>query len=150
MSFYEDRLLPLGKLYSLDKAFEEAQSERVWLKSGGYLVIQPTEALTVIDVNTGKYEGKKNTEEAFFRINREAAQESARQIRLRSLSGIIIIDFINMEEKEHQETVLEELKNAVKTDPVRPVLVDMTPLGLVEVTRKRQYRSLKEQLADKF
>lgn len=93
---------------------EEALVKRVWLKSGGYLVIEPTEALTVIDVNTGKYDGSKNVEETFALINREAAQETARQIRLRNLSGIILIDFINQKDRQAAKELLEELRSLVK------------------------------------
>lgn len=146
LSLYKDRLLPLIKLYSVESAFEEALKERIWLKSGGYLVIQPTEALTVIDVNSGKYDGKKQLQDTFLKINLEAARETARQLRLRNLSGIVIVDFINMESKEHQKTVMEELRAALKNDPKKAVLVDMTPLGLVEITRKREDKPLHEKI----
>ena len=97
LSFYDDPLRSLGALYSLDKVMEEALGKRVWLKSGGYLVIEPTEAMVVIDVNTGKYSGKKTLQETILKINLEAAVEIAHQIRLRNLSGIILVDFIDME-----------------------------------------------------
>ena len=106
-------------------------------------MIQPTEALTVIDVNSGKYEGRKDT---FLRVNLEAAEELARQIRLRNLSGIIIVDFINMEEKESRVEVMDCLKKHVRRDKVKTVVVDMTPLGLVEITRKKITKPLREAL----
>ena len=124
----------------------EALGKRVWLKSGGYLVIEPTEALTVIDVNSGKYSGKKGIRDTFRMINREAALEIARQLRLRNLSGIILVDFINMEEADDRQELLEFLSAQLKRDPVKTALIDMTPLGLVEITRKKIRRPLKEQL----
>ncbi len=102
---YQDPLLPMHKLYSLERELSEALSQRVWLRSGGYLVIQPTEALTVVDVNSGKYEAGKKKEETILKVNLEAARETARQMRLRNLSGIIIIDFINMETEEAKNEV---------------------------------------------
>lgn len=143
---YEDRLLPLAKLYSLERHLKEALSERVWLKSGGYLVIQPTEALTVIDVNTGKYEGGKQKEATFLRINREAAVEIARQLRLRNLSGIILVDFINMESRASNDALLSLLDQELSRDPIRTVLVDMTKLSLVEITRQKRERPLRDTI----
>lgn len=146
LSFYEDPLLSLSKLYSLETAVEQALGKHVWLKSGGYLVIEPTEALTVIDVNTGKYTGKKTQAETILKINREAAAEAARQLRLRNLSGIIIVDFIDMEAEEHQLELMSLLERELLKDPVKTVLVDMTQLGLVEITRKKVKRPLAEQV----
>lgn len=146
LTFYQDKLQPLYKKYPVETAIEEALQERIWLRSGGYLVIQMTEALTSIDVNTGKYNGKKQSEKTFLKINLEAAKEAARQMRLRNLAGIIIIDFINMEIKENNEYLLTEMRMLLKQDPVLTVLVDMTPLGLVEITRKRSRRTVAEQL----
>lgn len=142
---YEDSLLSLSKLYSLDSRIVAALGEHVWLKSGGYLMIQPTEALTVIDVNSGKYEGRKD---AFLKVNLEAAEEIARQIRLRNLSGIIIVDFINMKEEESRAEVLDCLRKHVRRDKVKTAVVDMTPLGLVEITRKKITKPLWEALAE--
>ena len=142
LSFYEDELLPMKKLYSLEHQLDQAMEEKVWLKSGGYLVIQPTEALTVIDVNTGKYEGGKQKESAFLKINLGAALEIARQIRLRNLSGIIIVDFINMKSQESNKMLLDVLAAELKKDPVQTVLVDMTKLSLVEITRKKKEKPL--------
>lgn len=141
---YQDPLLPLHKLYSIEHVIEQALKERVWMKSGAYLVIQPTEALTVIDVNTGKCVSKKNAQENYKKINLEAAREAAKQIRLRNLSGIIVIDFINMEDDGDIQEMLDELRRILSKDPVQTVLVDMTRLQLVEVTRKKVRRPLKE------
>lgn len=146
LTFYQDKLQPLYKKYPVETAIEEAQRERIWLKSGGYLVIQMTEALTSIDVNTGKYDGKKQSEETFLKINLEAAKEAARQMRLRNLAGIIIIDFINMKKEENNEYLLSEMRKFLRQDPVLTVLVDMTPLGLVEITRKRTRKTVAEQM----
>lgn len=148
LSLYQDDLLPLSKLYSLEKEWREALSERVWLKSGAYLVIQPTEALTVIDVNTGKFESRKKKQDTFLKINLEAAQEIARQLRLRNLSGIIIVDFINMASVEDKNALMEALGAALRRDPLKASLVDMTALNLVEITRKKVRKPLAEQVRD--
>ena len=146
LTFYTDALLPLGKLYSLENAFEKALGKNVWLKSGGYLVIEPTEAMTVIDVNTGKYSGRKNMQDTIYKINMEAADEIGRQLRLRNLSGIIIVDFIDMEREEDRKTLLAHLGDVVSNDPVKTTVVDMTALNLVELTRKKVRRPLHEQV----
>lgn len=146
LRLYEETRPSLDAVYGISRDLEHALQERVWLKSGAYLVIQPTEALTVIDVNTGKFEGHKKPQETFRKINREAAAEIARQIRLRNLSGIIVVDFIDMEESADQEGLMEFLGKELKKDPVKTVLVDMTPLGLVEITRKKVKRTLLEQV----
>ena len=149
LRLYEDKLLPLHKLYNLEKQIEKALKEKVWMKSGAYLVIEPTEALTVIDVNTGKaIAGKKMTEETFFAINMEAAREIAIQIKLRNLSGIILVDFINLSDSEKEERLKEELRNLFKKDSVQTEVVDITKLGLMEITRKKVYKTLAEQLAE--
>lgn len=142
--FYEDSMISLSKLYSLEAKIETAFSTRIWLKSGGYLILQETEALTVIDVNSGKYEGKKGG----FLVNCEAASEIARQLRLRNMGGIIIVDFINMKERKQREELLKRMKHLVHGDKQKTIVVDMTPLGLVEITRKREARTLKEQFAN--
>lgn len=147
LRLYQDDLLPLYKLCRLEREIDLATSRQVWLKSGGYLVIDPTEALTVIDVNTGKYSSKKLRRETLKTINLEAAKEAARQIRLRNLSGIILIDFINMENKEDQKELLAFLESRLFADPVKTRLIDMTKLELVEITRKKVYKTLKEQIA---
>ncbi|MCC8106743.1 MAG: ribonuclease E/G [Clostridiales bacterium] len=147
LSLYQDSLLPLFKKYSLESQLQEALSEHVWLRSGGYLVIQPTEALTVIDVNTGKFEGGgKDPQKAFYKINLEAAAEAARQIRLRNLSGIILIDFINMDSPESNKELLLFLEGLLQKDPIKTVLVDMTALSLVEITRMKKEKPLHEQV----
>lgn len=137
LRLYEDLLQPLYKHYPLESTIERALQEKVWLKSGAYLVIQPTEALTVIDVNTGKCVSKNNVQETFLRINKEAAKAAAAQIRLRNLSGIILIDFINMATQEAKEELLSYFRACLKEDPIKTSLVDMTRLELVEVTRKK-------------
>ena len=137
---------PLTALYHLETILSQALSKTVWLKSGGNLVIEPTEALTVIDVNTAKSVSKKTSEETYLKTNLEAAEEIAVQLRLRNLSGIIIVDFIDMKGEESRKTLLAALRRAVAADPVKTVLVDMTPLGLVELTRKKIRRPLHEQM----
>ena len=144
--FYQDKLLPLGALYNLEKQMERALGKTVWLPSGGYLVIEPTEALTVIDVNTGKSVKKKNPQEHFLNINKEAAKEVAHQLRLRNISGIVIIDFIDLKNKEDKQELMSYLTAQVKADPIPVQVVDMTKLNLVELTRKKVSKSLKEQL----
>lgn len=147
LTLYSDNLLSLTSLYSLETRMKEALCERVWLKSGGYLIIQPTEALVVIDVNTGKYSAnKKDRETTFFKINMEAAVEIAHQIRLRNYSGIILIDFIDMESADNNKELIAELKKLIATDPVKTLYVDMTGLGLIELTRKKVQKPLHEQL----
>ena len=111
LKLYQDKLLPLYKLYSLEGAIDEVCHEKIWLKSGGFLVIQQTEAFVSIDVNSGKYTGKKKAEETYRKINLEAAAEIARQIRLRNLSGIILVDFINMENPDHQDELFMFFRN---------------------------------------
>ena len=140
---YCDPTLPLHKLHSIETTLANALKEKVWLKSGAYLVIQPTEALTVIDVNTGKAIAGKRSE-GYLKFNLEAAQEAARQIRLRNISGIILIDFINMSDKDHMEKLLNYLRNCLNTDPIPTTLVDVTKLQLVEITRKKIRKPLRE------
>lgn len=145
LRFYEDKLLPLSKLYSLESVLERSLQERVWLKSGGFLVIQPTEAFVCIDVNTGKFSGKKEIQETFRKINLEAAKEIAWQLRLRNLSGIILIDFINMENQEDKKELLHTLQVYLNQDPIKGTVVDITPLNIVEVTRKKVRKPLLEE-----
>ena len=147
LRFYEDKLLSLTKLYSLDHEMEQSCQKRVWLKSGGYLIIECTEAMVVIDVNTGKYSGKKDLTDTIRLINLEAAKEIAWQIRLRNLSGIIMVDFIDMDQEEDNLLLMDTLRAAVRTDPVKTTIVDMTQLGLVEMTRKKEKKPLWEQIA---
>ncbi len=146
LTFYEDNLLSLNKLYHLDVRLKEALQEKVWLKSGGYLIIQPTEALTVVDVNSGKSISGKQAQEHYLKINLEAAEELAHQLRLRNLSGIIIIDFIDMKSTQSQELLMQTLRSAVRSDSVPVQVVDRTKLNLVEITRKKVKKSLAEQV----
>lgn len=150
LRLYEDTLLPLYKLYSLETVLEHALSEKVWLKSGGFLVIQQTEAFVCIDVNTGKFSEKKGLQDTFRKINLEAAREIAQQIRLRNLSGIILIDFINMEREEDEKELMSSLQSYLNQDSVKGTVVDMTPLKIVEVTRKKIKKSLQEEFKELF
>jgi len=134
---YVDAQRNLFEIYGIEEKIEKAIQKKVWLKSGGYIVIDVTEALTVIDVNTGKFVGKANLEDTAFRTNLEAAEEIAHQIRLRDIGGIIIIDFIDMSEEEHKKKVLEVLEQALKKDRTKTNLIGLTGLGLVELTRKK-------------
>lgn len=145
--FYENDAITLGTLYSFETQIQRAISERVWMKSGAYLIIQPTEALTVIDVNSGKNTSGKNAEEYYYKINLEAASEIARQLRLRNISGIVIVDFINMAKEEQRKELMHQFRLSLKEDPVPVRLVDITKLGLVELTRKKERKTLLEQVA---
>lgn len=146
IELYQEKNLSLASAYNLTKLMERATQERVYLKSGAYLVIEPTEAMIVIDVNTGKAIKGKDSETAFYKINVEAAVEIARQMRLRNLSGIIMVDFINMKEDKNNTCLLQEFKKAVEKDPIQTTVVDMTRLGLVEVTRKKVRKPLYESM----
>jgi ribonuclease G len=139
---------PLFDLYNVEPEIEKALSRRVDLKSGGTLIIDQTEALTTIDVNTGGFVGSRNFDDTVFKTNLEAAQTIARQLRLRNLGGIIIIDFIDMESTEHRNAVLEELRRALARDRTRVTLNGFTGLGLVEMTRKRTRESLAHVLCE--
>lgn len=146
LRLYSDDKISLSNLYGIPSKLEIALGSRVWLKSGGYLVIEPTEALTVIDVNSGKYTSKKGTSDnSAYKINMEAAEEIVYQLKLRNLSGIIIVDFINMKNNE-KEQLINYLKHLCKKDSVKTDVIDITPLGLVEITRKKINKTLKEQL----
>ena len=134
---YYDKEYDMFEYYNVQSALKEALSRKVWLKNGAYLVFDYTEALTVIDVNSGKYVGKIDLEETALSINLEAAKTIARQIRLRNLSGIIIVDFIDMKHDEHREQVIRAMKDYVKDDKIQTVVCGMTNLGLVEITRKK-------------
>ena len=139
---------PMFDLYNVEPEIEKALSRRVDLKSGGTLVIDQTEALTTIDVNTGGFVGSRNFDDTVFKTNLEAAQSIARQLRLRNLGGIIIVDFIDMESEEHRSAVLEELKRALARDRTRVTVNGFTALGLVEMTRKRTRESLAHVLCE--
>ena len=125
------------EFYGVNAALDAICDRKVWLKSGGYLVIDKTEALTVIDVNTGKFTGSKSLEETVFKTNMEAAKEIPYQLRLRDIGGIIVVDFIDMKKDENQSEVLELLKKEIKLDKTKAAVIGMTGLGLIEITRKK-------------
>jgi ribonuclease G len=137
---------PIFDLYSIEDEIEKSLDRKVMLKSGGYLILDQTEAMTTIDVNTGGYVGHRNLEETIFKTNLEAAQTIARQLRLRNLGGMIIIDFIDMNEPEHKRQVLRALDRALSRDRTKVYITEMSPLGLVELTRKRTRESLEHVL----
>ncbi|MCL1905928.1 MAG: Rne/Rng family ribonuclease [Clostridiales bacterium] len=127
----------LFAVYGVEEQMQKALRRRVWLKSGGYIVFDQTEALTVVDVNTGKFVGNSNLEETVLTANLEAVTEIARQLRLRNTGGIIIIDFINMEQEHHRQMLVDALDEELKKDRTRVTMMGMTNLGLVELTRKK-------------
>ena len=139
---------PLFDLYSVEDEIEKALARRVDLKSGGYLIIDQTEALTTVDVNTGGFVGGRNFDDTIFKTNLEAAQVAARQLRLRNLGGIIIVDFIDMDNEEHRNAVLNEFRKALARDRTRMTVNGFTQLGLVEMTRKRTRESLAHVLCE--
>ena len=139
---------PIFDLFAIDQEVERALARRVELKSGGYLIIDQTEALTTVDVNTGGYVGARNFDETVFKTNLEAAHAIARQLRLRNLGGIIILDFIDMARPEHQEAVLAELRKQLARDRTKITVSGFTQLGLVEMTRKRTRESLAHLLCE--
>jgi ribonuclease G len=139
---------PLFDLYQIDDEIEKALARRVDLKSGGYLIIDQTEAMTTIDVNTGGFVGTRNFDDTIFKTNLEAAQSIARQLRLRNLGGIIVVDFIDMTDDEHKRQVLRTLEKGLARDHARTAVYEFSPLGLVEMTRKRTTESLERQLCE--
>lgn len=139
---------PVFDLYGVEDEIQRALDKEVPLKSGGYLVIDQTEAMTTVDVNTGSFLGQRNLEETVYRTNLEAAQAVARQLRLRNLGGIIIIDFIDMVDPEHRRQVLRTLEKSLARDHAKTTVYDFSPLGLVEMTRKRTIESLQRQLSE--
>ena len=139
---------PLFDLYGVETEIEKALARRVDLKSGGYLIIDQTEALTTVDVNTGGFVGVRSFDDTIFKTNLEAAQVIARQLRLRNLGGIIIIDFIDMDTEEHRNAVLNEFRKALARDRTRMTINGFTQLGLVEMTRKRTRESLAHVLCE--
>ncbi|MCA1713682.1 MAG: ribonuclease G [Gammaproteobacteria bacterium] len=139
---------PVFDLYGVEDEIQRALEKEVPLKSGGYLVIDQTEAMTTVDVNTGSFLGQRNLEETVYRTNLEAAQAVARQLRLRNLGGIIIIDFIDMSDAEHRRQVLRTLEKSLTKDHAKTTVYDFSPLGLVEMTRKRTVESLERQLCE--
>lgn len=144
LKLYKDDKVSLATLYNFRGSVDKLIEKRVWLKSGANIIIEQLETMTVIDVNSGKNTSKNET--AILEINKEAAVEIARQLRLRNISGMIIIDFINMNKKSYIDELVEVLKEQTKKDPVPCRFMDVTKLGLVEVTRKKTYKSLKELL----
>lgn len=144
---YDDKEISLLRAYSVETRIEKALAKNVWLKNGGYLVIEPTEALTVIDVNTGKFDGKeKDREETFLKINLEAAKEIARQLRLRNISGIILVDFINMKSSDSRKVLISELERQLYKDRIQTRFVDFTGLGLAEITRQKKKKPIYENI----
>ncbi|UTW45022.1 ribonuclease G [bacterium SCSIO 12696] len=139
---------PLFYLYSVEDEIQKALQRKVQLKSGGYLVIDQTEAMTTVDVNTGAFVGHRNLEETIFKTNLEAAAAIARQLRLRNLGGIIILDFIDMHDKEHQRQVSRTLEKALERDRAKTSVLTTSELGLVEMTRKRTSESLEHMLCE--
>ena len=139
---------PLFERHGIDAEIERALARRVDLKSGGYLILDQTEAMTTIDVNTGGFVGGRSFDDTIFKTNLEAAHAIARQLRLRNLGGIIVLDFIDMENAEHQETVLTELRRALAGDRMKMTVNGFTQLGLVEMTRKRTRESLAHVLCE--
>ncbi|WP_300672053.1 Rne/Rng family ribonuclease [Desulfoluna sp.] len=145
---YYDRSEPIFEAFNLEGDITRALKKKVWLKSGGYIVIEQTEALTSIDVNTGRYVGKHNFEETISKTNLEAIREISAQVRLRNLGGIIILDFIDMEDLENRDRVFEVLKESFKKDKCRTNILPMSEIGLVQMTRKRVRRSLTRMLCE--
>lgn len=142
---YRDDLVSLSVLYSLEKVIADALNRKVWLKSGGYICIEPTEALTVIDVNSGKYDKKTADDDTYFNLNIESFDEILRQMSLRNLSGIIIIDFIKLKNKEKQQKLLDYMRTSADKYDSTVKIVDLTKLGLAELTRLKKGRTIYEQ-----
>jgi len=144
LKLYKDEKVSLGTLYNFRGSVDKLIEKRVWLKSGANIIIEQLETMTFIDINSSKNISKN--EKAILEINKEAAIEIARQLRLRNISGMIIIDFINMKSKEHMEELVAALREQIKQDSVTCSFIDVTKLGLVELTRKKTYKSLKEMI----
>ena len=144
LKLYKDDKVSLGTLYNFRGSVDKLVEKRVWLKSGANIIIEQLETMTVIDINSGKNISKN--ERAILEINKEAAIEIAKQLRLRNISGMIIIDFINMKSKEYMEELISVLKEEIKKDTVTCTFMDVTKLGLFELTRKKTYKSLKEMI----
>lgn len=147
ITFY-DSDLPLFERYGVEADINSALDKKVWLRSGGYIVIEPTEALTVIDVNTGRYVGATDLNEAIFKTNMEAVREIARQLRLRNLGGIIIIDFIDMESEQHREELYTAFQEAMRNDKSKVNILKLSEFGLVQMTRKRLSESLMQTMCE--
>ncbi len=143
---YENRRMPLDSLYNLPREIEKLLQKQVWLKSGAFLVIEQTEAFVGVDVNTGKNMKGKIPEETYRRINLEAAWEIGRQLRLRNLSGMILVDFISMKSDDHKTELIAVMKKAVRPDHVHTEVIDLTPLGIMEIVRQKTERPLAEEI----
>jgi ribonuclease G len=137
---------PIFDLHGVEEEISRALEPRVPLKSGGYVVIEQTEAMTTVDVNTGGYVGHRNLEETIFRTNLEAAVAIARQLRIRNLGGIIVLDFIDMQDADHRQALLQALEAALSSDRAQTHIAAISPLGLIEMTRKRTRESLEHLL----
>ncbi len=147
INFY-DQQKPLFDMYDIDMEISRSMDRKIWLKSGGYIVIDEAEALVVIDVNTGRFVGKKDLEDTILKTNLEAIREIAHQLKIRNCGGIIIVDFIDMEKETHREKVIDVLKEEVSKDRARTHVISMSQLGLVEMTRKRIRPSLIKSLCE--
>jgi ribonuclease G len=147
IEFYKERE-PIFDAFSIELDISRALGRRVWLKSGGYIVIDQTEAMTVIDVNTGKYVGKEDLEETILKTNLEAVKEIAYQVRLRNIGGIIIIDFIDMERIENRDRVFNSFVDAMKRDRAKNTIYNISELGIIQMTRKRVRESLGRVLCE--
>ena len=145
VQLYRDDAVSLSTLYHLRGNMQELLSSKIWLDSGANIIIESLETLTVIDVNSGKNQSRR--EEALFAINVEAAKEIARQLRLRNISGMILVDFINLKKKEQQQKLISVIREELQKDSVPANFIDITRLGLVELTRKKVYKSLREILS---
>ncbi len=145
---YPSNKRPIFDMHGVEEEIQKSLKRKVQLKSGGYLIIDQTEAMTTIDINTGGFVGHRNLEETIFKTNLEAAQTLARQLRLRNLGGIIIIDFIDMQKEEHKQQVIEALEQALESDHAKTFVSDVSSLGLVEMTRKRTRESLEHLLCE--
>jgi ribonuclease G len=148
VELYSGEEEPVFDAYGIEMEIQRALSKKIWLKSGGYIVIETTEALTAIDVNTGRYVGKRNLEETILKTNLEAVKEIAFQLRLRNIGGIIVIDFIDMEKEANREKVWNALRDATYKDKSKSNVLQMSELGLIEMTRKRTKESIGQVLCE--
>jgi len=145
---YYDRDIPLFEAYGIEVDINRALDKKVWLRSGGYIIIEATEALTVIDVNTGRFVGKNDQSETIFKTNMEAVKEISYQLRLRNIGGIIIVDFIDMENELHREELFMAFQDAIKKDKNRVNILKVSEFGLVQITRKRSLESLRQMMCE--
>jgi ribonuclease G len=134
---------PIFEHFDVERQLENAFSRKVWLKGGGYIIFDETEALVAVDVNTGRHKGAQSQEESILQVNTESAEEVARQLRLRNVGGLVVIDFIDMKQKKHQNHVYRTLKEALRRDKARTNVLPISQLGLVEMTRQRQEESIR-------